>query len=105
MERCMKKSKGATNKSPKSNNPPPPSEEAYFIGDSLPGKELEKAAGHLATDAGKSAIRGVARTFGAITAEWFAKKSAQAHATRLAIKTDAEIQRMRALTDARRDLE
>jgi hypothetical protein len=32
--------------------------------DLIPGKELEKAAADVATDAGKSLVRGIARTLG-----------------------------------------
>jgi uncharacterized protein DUF2806 len=70
--------------------------------DLIPGKELEKAAANVATEAGKSLVRGIARTFGALTAEWVAKKEARAEATRTAIQTNAEIERIYALTETRR---
>jgi hypothetical protein len=50
------------------------------IGDIVPGKELERAAANVASDAGKSLVRGLARVLGAFTAEWTAKKEAKADA-------------------------
>ena len=72
------------------------------IEDMVPGKELEKAAAEVATDAGKGLVRGIARTLGALTAEWTAKKEARADAARKAIETQAEIDRGNALVNARR---
>src|ERR1700722_6836402 len=75
------------------------------IEDLAPGKDLEKAAAGLATDAGKSLIRGIARTLGAATAEWPPKKEAKAEATRKSIDTQADIDRANALQTARRTQE
>lgn len=73
------------------------------IGDIVPGKELEKAAGQIATAAGKSAVRGIANALGAATAEYFAKRAAKAQVAKLAIKTEAEIERKRTLARAKRE--
>jgi len=73
--------------------------------DLIPGKQLEKAAADVATDAGKSLVRGIARTLGAATAEWTAKREARADAARKAVETQAELDRANALTDARRSAE
>lgn len=73
--------------------------------DMIPGKELEKAAAEVASDAGKSFVRGIARTLGAATAEWVAKKEAKADAIRKAIETRAELDRTSAIINARRSSE
>lgn len=75
------------------------------IGDVVPGKDLEKAAGQIATAAGKSAIRGIANALGAATAEYFAKKAAKAQAVKLAIKTEAEIEKRRTMIRAQHEFE
>jgi Protein of unknown function (DUF2806) len=75
------------------------------IEDLVPGKDLEKAAAGLATDAGKSLIRGIGRTLGAATAEWAARKEAKAEAARKSIDTQADIDRANALQTARRTQE
>lgn len=71
-------------------------------GELIPGNELEKAAADVVTHAGKTLVGGIARTLGALTAEWTARKEAKADATRVAIETTAEIDRIKALTEARR---
>jgi hypothetical protein len=68
----------------------------------VPGKDLEKAAAEVATDAGKSLVQGVKRVLGAATAEWIVKKEAKAESARKAIETQAEIDRANALTEGRR---
>jgi hypothetical protein len=68
----------------------------------VPGKDLEKAAAEVATDAGKGLVQGVKRVLGAATGEWIVKKEAKAEAARKAIETQAEIDRANALTEARR---
>jgi hypothetical protein len=75
------------------------------IDDLVPGKDLEKAAADIVTDAGKGLIRGIARTLGAATAEWTAKKEARADAARKVIETQADIDRQNALQRARRTQE
>lgn len=75
------------------------------VGELIPGKDLEKAAGQVATAAGKSAVRGIANALGAATAEWFAKKAAKAQAAKLAIKTASEIESRRAVIKAQRKYE
>jgi hypothetical protein len=75
------------------------------ISDLVPGKDLEKAAAEVASDAGKGLVRGIARTLGAATAEWVAKKEAKADSARKAIETHAEIERAGALQGARRSQE
>jgi hypothetical protein len=71
------------------------SEEA--TGQGLPGQELESAAAKVATKAGVSLVRGIANVADAFFAEWVANKKATAAATRLQIKTQAEIDRTNAL--------
>jgi Protein of unknown function (DUF2806) len=74
---------------------------------SLPGQKLEEAAAEVGTEAGKSAVRGIGRLIGAYSAKWVSTKEAEAEAAAMAIKTQAEIKRDRALADERRktDLE
>jgi hypothetical protein len=73
--------------------------------DIIPGKELERAAATVVTDAGKSLIAGLRRTLGAWTAEWVARREARADAARMAIQTQAQIDSRQALANAERQLE
>jgi hypothetical protein len=59
----------------------------------VPGKELEKAAAEVGTDVSKSILRGIERLGGAALAQWVNTKEAKAQAARLAIETQAEIER------------
>jgi Protein of unknown function (DUF2806) len=66
----------------------------------LPGQKLVEA---VVTEAGKSLVRVLERLVGA--SKWVATKEAEAEAAAMAIKTQAEIQRERALTNERRKVE
>jgi hypothetical protein len=68
----------------------------------VPGQELERAAADVGREAGKTLLRGLARVFGARFAGWLAENEAKAEARRIAIDTNASIDRARALTDERR---
>ena len=59
----------------------------------VPGQELEKAAVEVGTEAGKSILRSLERLGGAAWAQWVNTKEAKAEAARLAIETQAEIDR------------
>jgi Protein of unknown function (DUF2806) len=71
----------------------------------LPGQKLEEAVAEVVTEGGRSVIRGIERLGGASTAKWVTTKEAKAEAAGMAIKTEAEIQRDRALTHALREAE
>jgi hypothetical protein len=73
----------------------------------LPGTHLEKAAGEVITDAGKSLVAQLARIMNAAVSPWVAKKEAQAEAIQREIQTNSKIDQDRALVDAsrRRELE
>jgi hypothetical protein len=68
------------------------------LGSLVPGSELEKAAAGVGREAGKSIVRGIANLFGAGFAKWIAQNEATAEAARLAIETQAAIDRSRVLT-------
>jgi hypothetical protein len=72
---------------------------------SLPGEKIEEAAAEVTTEAGKSLIRGVGRLFGAGVATWIATRETKAKAAAMAIETEAEIKRDRALMSERRNVE
>jgi hypothetical protein len=72
---------------------------------SLPGQPTEEAAAEVASEAGKSLVRGFANLAGATFDNWIATKQAKAMAARLAIETDARIASETALTGARRQFE
>jgi hypothetical protein len=71
----------------------------------VPGKELEKAAADVSREAGKSITRGIARLFNAQFGTWIARKEATAEAARIAIETQADVDRTRALIKEHRNQE
>jgi hypothetical protein len=74
-------------------------------GISLPGQPTEKAAAEVATEAGKSLVRGLGRLGNAMVDGWASTKEARAAAAKLAIETEASVAREIALMDARRQAE
>jgi hypothetical protein len=85
---------------PSSNDPP-----KQARGISLPGQPTEEAVAEVGSEAGKSLVRGLARLGHATIDKWVVTKEAEAQAARLAIETDAQVARDKALTAARRDTE
>jgi hypothetical protein len=77
--------------------------------DLIPGKDFEEAAANVlekvGTDAGKTFIRGIAKLFGAMTAEYIARKEARADAVRQTVSTEARIDKRRALIKAKHNTE
>jgi hypothetical protein len=77
--------------------------------DLIPGKDFEEAAANVlenvGTDAGTTFIRGIARFFGAMTAEYIARKEARADAVRQTVSIEARIDKRRALIKARHNTE
>lgn len=71
-------------------------------GVSIPGQPLEEAAADVASAAGKSLVRGLARLGNATIEEWASSKEARAAAAKLAIETEAALAKERALVNARR---
>ncbi|WP_456790296.1 DUF2806 domain-containing protein [Bradyrhizobium sp. USDA 4472] len=71
----------------------------------MPGQPTEEAAAEVASEAGKSLLRGIAKLGDAYVAKWTAAKEAQAEAARLAIETASRIEADAMLVKARRDQE
>jgi hypothetical protein len=72
---------------------------------SLPGQPTEEAVAEVASEAGKSLVRGLGKLGNTYVSEWAAKLEAKAEATRLAIETDAKIKADAALATVRREQE
>ena len=68
----------------------------------IPGQKIEKAAAEVGTKAGNSIIKGLAKLGGAAFAEWINTKEAKAEAARLAVETQAQIDKERQLQAFRR---
>jgi hypothetical protein len=71
----------------------------------IPGTSLEKAAGKVLTAAGKSIVNGMEKLAGASLGEWMSSKEAKAEAAQLAIETQAQIDKEKALQEHRRQSE
>ena len=75
------------------------------LGSLVLGKELEKAAADVSREAGKSITRGIAKLFNANFGTGITTKEAKAEAARIAIETQAEVDRNRVLIQERRKQE
>jgi hypothetical protein len=82
------------------NNPP-----QQRSGISIPGQPTEEAIAEVASDAGRSLVRGFAKLVDAQFGGWIATKEAKAEAAKLAIATNAQIANERAQIEARRHIE
>jgi hypothetical protein len=71
----------------------------------IPGKKLEKAAGEVLTDAGKKINKGMEKLAGAAFGEWVGSKEAKAEAGKMAIETQAQIEKETALQKHRHQSE
>jgi hypothetical protein len=80
----------------------PSGQNEVVLSDVVPGQQLERAAADITRKAGLSIIDGLKRLFGARLAGWIAKNEANAKAARMAIETDASIDRGRKIASERR---
>jgi hypothetical protein len=79
----------------------PSGQNEVVLSDVVPGQQLERAAADITREAGLSIVGGLKRLYGV----WIAGKEAKAKAARMAIETDASIDRGRKITTERRQQE
>ncbi|MET0439466.1 MAG: DUF2806 domain-containing protein [Devosia sp.] len=71
-------------------------------GVTLPGQPTEEALAEVGSAAGNSLVRGLQRLGGAWIGEWTASQEARAEAARMAIETDADLERQGVIAGVRR---
>jgi hypothetical protein len=76
-----------------------------MTGMSIPGQPTEEAIANVATDAGRSLVRGLAKLGDAALSPWIATRVAKAASAKLAIETKGEIEARQAVIEARRKYE